>query len=296
MRVFVTGATGFIGSAVVRELLDAGHQVLGLARSDAGVQSLAAAGAQVHRGDLTDLASLRSGADSADAVIHTAFIHDWSRFKESCDVDRRAIETLGSVLAGTERPLVVSGGLARLDSDAPITEDNPAPPVLESFPRASEQTADSLAQRGVRTAVVRLPQVHNTAKQGLVTLLIALAREKGCSAYIGDGTNRWAAAHVLDVARLYRLVVEKGQPGGRYIAVAEEGVPTRDIAAAIGRGLELPLVSLTPDKAPAHFGFLAAFAGRNLTASSVLTQQRLGWHPTGPGLIADLENMNSIAG
>ena len=292
MRVFITGATGFIGSAVVRELLDANHQVLGLARSDAGAQSLSAAGAEVHRGDITDLESLRSGAANADAVIHTAFIHDFSKFKEVCEVDKKAIETLGAVLQGSDRPLIVTSGLAGLVNGRAATEQDPAPPVGDSYPRASEQTAAALAERGVRTLIVRLPQVHDTAKQGLVSYAIAIDREKGTSAYIGEGRNRWAAVHVLDAARLYRLALEKGEPGARYHAVAEEGVTLRDIAEAIGRGLKVPVVSVTPEQAPAHFGWLAGFATWDLTGSSEFTQQKLGWHPTGPTLITDLDNMS----
>jgi len=291
MRVFLTGATGFIGSALVRELLDAGHQVLGFARSERGAKSLIDAGAEVHRGDLEDLESLRSGAAAAEAVIHTAFLHDFSRFQEVCEIDRRAIEALGSALAGSDRPLIVTGGLARLASGRPATEQDSVSPVSNSYPRASEHAAAALAERGVHTSVVRLPQVHNAVKQGLVSYAISVAREKGVSAYIGDGQNRWAAVHVLDAARLYRLVLEKGEPGARYHAVAEEGVRFRDIAEVIGRGLKAPVVSLTPEKAAAHFGWLAGFAGWDLTGSSELTQQWLGWRPSGPGMIADLENM-----
>lgn len=291
MRVFVTGATGFIGSAVVPELIHAGHQVLGLARSEASAKSLLAAGAQVQRGDLEDLESLRSGAAAADGVIHLAFIHDFSKFKENCEIDGRAIDALGSALAGSDRPLIVTSGTA--GTAAPgrlVTEDMPAPnpPPL---PRVSEQMALSMASRGVRVSVMRLPQIHDTVKQGLVTYAIALAREKGVSAYVGDGRNRWPAAHVLDTARLYRLALEKQEAGARYHAVAEEGVPVRDIAEVIGRGLKVPVVAMSPEEAAAHFGWLAMFAGLDLPASSAQTQERLGWNPTGPGLIADLENM-----
>ena len=291
MRVFVTGATGFIGSAIVPELIGAGHQVLGLARSDAGAQSLAAAGTQVHRGDLEDLESLRSGAANADAVIHTAFRHDWSRFAESCELDKRAIEALGSVLEGSERPLLVTGGLAALAQGRPATEDDPPVPVSASYPRASEAAAAALESRGVNVSVVRLPQVHNRVKQGLITYLAALAREKGVSAHIGEGLNRWAAVHVLDAARLYRLALEKHEAGARYHAVAEEGVPLRDIAEAIGRGLKAPVVALPAEEAAAHFGFLAMFAGMDLRGSSAQTREKLGWNPTGPALLTDLENM-----
>jgi nucleoside-diphosphate-sugar epimerase len=294
MRIFVTGATGFIGSALVRELLDAGHQVLGLARSDAGAKSLIAAGAQVQRGDLEDLESLRSGAAASDGVIHTAFIHDFSRFEAVCEVDRCAIEALGSALAGSDRPLIVtSGTAAAFTPGRPSTEeDAPNSPM----PRvASEHAAASVAAKGVRVSVMRLPQVHDPVKQGLVTYLIDIAREKGISAYIGDGINRWPAVHRLDAAHLYRLALEKGAENGawdaRYNAVAEEGVPLRKIAEAIGRGLNVPVVSKSPEEAGAHFGWLGFFAGHDIPASSALTQQRLGWRPTGPGLIADLNAM-----
>ncbi|MGC2161545.1 MAG: SDR family oxidoreductase [Silvibacterium sp.] len=292
MRIFVTGATGFIGSALVPELISAGHQVLGLTRSDAGAESLLAAGAQVHRGHLEDLESLRSGAAQSDAVIHTAFIHDFSKFLENCEIDKRAIEALGSALEGSDRPLLVTSGLGLLARGRAATEDDmPPPPNPATYPRLSEAAGDALLARGINVSVMRLPQVHNTVKQGLVTYSIAAARQKGVSAYIGDGLNRWAAVHVLDAARLYRLAIEKAEPGARYHAVAEEGVSARDIADAIGRGLKVPIVSMTPEEAAGHFGWLAMFAGLDIVASSAKTQQRMGWHPTGPGLIADLEQM-----
>jgi len=290
MRVFVTGATGFIGIHVVKELINAGHDVLGLARSEAGAKSLAAVGAKVQRGSLEDLDSLRGGAAAAGGVIHLAFIHDFSKFKENCEIDRRAIEALGSALAGSERPLIVTSGLGFISPGRLATEDMDVQ-LNPSYPRVSEQTALSLVPKGVRASVVRLPQVHDTVRQGFVSLTIAVAREKGVSAYVGDGLNRWSAAHVLDVARLFRLALENKAAGARYHAVAEEGIALRDIAEVIGRGLKLPVVSLSPEKAMDHFGFLSGFVGVDLRASSAQTRQKLGWSPTGPGLIADLEQM-----
>jgi nucleoside-diphosphate-sugar epimerase len=294
MRVFVTGATGFIGSAIIPELINAGHQVLGLSRSDAGAKSLIAAGAEVQRGDLEDLESLRSGAAASDGVIHTAFIHDFSKFEAVSEIDRRAIEALGSAIAGSDRPLIVTSGTALAAPGRVATEeDRPA----AAIPRVSEQTADSVVAQGVRASVVRLPQVHDTVKQGLVSYLIAVAREKGVSAYVGNGLNRWPAVHVLDAAHLYRLALEKGSAkgsaGARYHAVAEEGVPLREIAEAIGRGLKVPVVSKSSEEAAGHFGWLAMFVGFDIPASSALTQERLGWRLTAklPGMISDLENM-----
>jgi nucleoside-diphosphate-sugar epimerase len=290
MRVFVTGATGFIGSRVVAELIGAGHQVLGLARSDAGAESLAAAGAQVQRGDLEDLESLRSGAAACDAVIHTAFRHDWSRFAESCELDKRAIEAIGAVLQGSSRAFIVSSGVG-VAQGRTSTEDDP-PLSSPSLPRVSEVTAVALMERGVHASVMRLPQVHDTVKQGLVTPLIAVARAKGVSAYVGEGHNRWAAAHVRDVASLYRLALEKGSARARYLAVAEDGVALKGIATAIGRGLNVPIISIAQEQAQEHFGFLGFFAGRDAPASSAKTRAELGWNPTGPSLLTDLANMN----
>ena len=296
MRVFVTGASGFIGSAIVEELVEAGHEVLGLTRSDAGARFLEGAGAQVHRGDLEDLESLRTGAAAADGVIHTAFNHDFSKFAANCEMDRQAIEVLGSVLAGSDRPFVVTAGLGLLTPGRVATEED-LPPAHPTFPRLSEQTAMAMAARGVRASVVRLPQVHDPDKQGLVTYLIDIARQKGVSAYMGDGLNRWPAVHRLDAAHLYRLALEKGTAEGRYHAVAEEGVPLREIAEVIGRGLKVPVVVKSPEEAAEHFGFLGVFVSMDGPASSALTQERLGWRPTGrPGMIEDLNNATAFKG
>jgi nucleoside-diphosphate-sugar epimerase len=289
MRVFVTGATGFIGSAVVKELIGAGHHVLGLTRSEAGAKALQAAGAQPHPGDLEDMESLRSGAAASDAVIHTAFRHDWTRFAEACELDKHAIETIGAVLEGSSRPFLVSSGVGVAQGRA-ATEDDP-PLSSSALPRVSEATAVALLDRGIHSIVIRLPQVHDTVKQGLVTPLIAIARAKGVSAYIGEGQNRWPAAHISDVGRLYLLALEQGTAGARYHAVAEEGVPLKDIATAIGRGLNVPVVSIPQEQAQEHFGFLGVFAGRDPLTSSAQTRARLGWNPTGPSLLTDLGNM-----
>jgi nucleoside-diphosphate-sugar epimerase len=295
VRIFLTGATGFIGSALVPELIRGGHQVIGMTRSDEGARSLDAAGAEAHRGTLEDTESLKSGAAKADAVIHTAFDHDFSRFVENCEKDRRAIEALGSVLAGSDRPLLITSGTGiggaghgRLASEDVFDASHPNPRI------ASEMAGNKLLEAGVNVSVVRLPQVHDPYKQGLITPLVAIAREKGASAYVGDGRNRWPAGHVLDVARLYRLAVEKAEKGARYNAVGEEGVESREIAEALGRGLNLPVISIPAEKAAEHFGWMGMFVAMDMPASSALTQQRLGWHPTGPTLIADLNEMKFL--
>ena len=296
MRVFLTGATGFIGSRVLPELIAAGHQVLGLARSDAGARWLQEAGADVHRGTLEDPDSLAGGAAQADAVIHTAFDHDFSQFVANCQKDRRVIAAMGQVLAGSDRPLIITSGTGigspgpgRLATEDVVDWAHPVPRI------ASEQEGAEQGARGVSVAVMRLPQVHDTVRQGLITPLGELARAKGVSAYVGDGANRWPAAHVTDVARLYRLALERHEAGARYHAVAEEGMPLRRIAEAIGAGLGVPAVWLPPAAAPGHFGWRAGFAGLDLPASSAWTRERLGWQPAGPGLMADLGAMDYAA-
>ena len=292
MKVFVTGATGFIGSRIVPELIKAGHQVLGLTRSDAGAKSLIAAGAEAHLGNLEDLESLRAGAAKADGVIHCAFDHDFSNFVANCEKDRRAIEALGDALVGSKRPLVITSGTG-------MGSRGPGQLAIESVfdmhhpnPRSASETAgQALEKRGINVSVMRLPQVHDTFKQGLISPLIELAREKKLSAYLGDGSTRWPAAHVLDVAQLYRLVLEKAEPGSRYNAVAEEGISAREIAEVIGHGLKVPVKSMTAEEASAHFGWLSMFAGLDMAASSEQTRKVLGWKPTGAGLIADLKQM-----
>lgn len=294
MRVFVTGATGFIGSAIVQELLGAGHQVLGLARSEANAQALTAAGAAVHHGSLDDPDSLQRGAAAADGVIHTAFNHDFSAYEAAAQTDRQAIEALGQALAGSNRPLVVTSGLAGLSTDGrPGTEaDTPT-----ASPRVSEAAALALVGQGVRASVIRLSaSVHDKGDHGFVPTLIAIARAKREAAYVGEGLNRWPAVHRLDAARLYRLVLEQGRAGGRYHGVADEGIAMRDLAEIIGRHLGVPVVSKSVEEAPAHFGWMARFVGLDLPATSILTRQELGWLPSHPGLLADLEQGHYFGG
>ena len=289
MRVFVTGATGFIGSALVKELIRAGHQVLGLCRSEAKAPALAAAGAEVYSGSLDDLENLKAGAARCDAIVHLAFNHDFSTYAANCADDRRVIEALGAAIAGSDRPLIVTGGIISPTEDGPAASSDMVPRA------ASEEAGLALAAGGLNASVVRLPQVHDPVAQGLVTPVIAMAREKGVIAYIGEGANRWPAAHISDVARLYRLALEKATPGARWHAVGEEGVAMRDIAEAIGRRLQLPVKSITQEEAGDYFGWLAMFASLDMPASSALTRQKLGWEPTGPGLIADLERLQVAA-
>lgn len=292
MRVFVTGATGFVGSAVVQELIRAGHQVLGLARSEEGAQALIAAGAEVHRGDLEDLESLRSGAAASDGVIHTGFIHDFTRFKEMCEVDRRAIEALGAELAGSERPLIITSGIGMLFTPGRLATEEDMPLASSPNPRiASELAADAVAASGVRVSIVRLPpSVHGENDHGFIPILIGMAREKGVSVYKEEGHNRWPAVHRLDAAKLYRLALENATAGAiRYHAVGEEGIKFRDIAEAIGEGLNIRAVSKSPEQAAEHFSWFAHFAGMDCAASGRQTQEKLGWYPEQPGLIEDLD-------
>ena len=293
MRVFVTGATGFVGSALTKELIGAGHRVLGLCRSPDKAAALAAAGAEVHHGSLEDEASLKAGAALADGVVHLAFNHDFSQYMANCADDRRVIDVLGSALVGSDRPLLVTSGtgMASAGPGQMAIEDNPALGADVSPRAATEEAAAAVAAKGVNVGIVRLPQVHDTERQGLISPAIMAYREKGACVYVGDGSNRWAAAHISDVARLYRLAIEKGEPNAKYHAVGEEGVAMRPIAETIGRRLRLPVKSIPAEEAFAYFGWLGMFASLDMPASSALTQQKLGWKPTGPGLLADLEQL-----
>jgi nucleoside-diphosphate-sugar epimerase len=292
MKIFLTGATGFIGTRIIPELLDAGHTVLGLTRSEEGAKKLQAAGVEVHHGNIEDLDSLRKGAEKADGVIHCAMNHDFSQFVKNCEDDKNAIIAMGEVLVGSKRPFLVtsgtgvgSNGPGKLATEDQFDMEHPNPRI------GSELAGAAASEKGVSVSVIRLPQVHDTVKQGLVTYTIAIAREKGFTAYLGEGKNRWPAAHVNDVARLYRLALEKNVAGSRYNAVAEEGITAKEIAEVTAKGLKQEVKSLTLEEAKEYFGWMAMFAGMDLSASSKLTRERLGWTPTGPGLIADLEAM-----
>ena len=293
MRVFVTGATGFIGSYLVPQLIEAGHQVVGLCRSDAGAAALVRAGAEVCQGDVNDLDHLRTAAQAADGIIHLAFNHDFANMKQSSEHDRKVIETLGAVVSGSDRQLVITSGtgLVRSKGGGIALESDPHLTPAQ-FPRAAtEEAADALIESGARVVVVRLPQVHDTHKQGRVSLHVDLARKKGWVAYVGKGTNRVPAVHVSDAAQLFRLAFERGEAGAHYHAVAEEGIPMREIAEAIGGSLKLPVNSVMQNEATEYFGTLAQLAALDLAASGEFTKQKLAWTPSGPGLLDDLRRM-----
>ena len=295
MRVFLTGGTGFIGSFLVPELINAGHHVVALCRSDAGAEVLTRAGAEVFRGDVKQLERLRTAAESVDGVIHAAFKYDFSNLKQNSEDDRKVIQTLGEVLAGSDRPLLIASGtdLSRSKTGAPVVETDDHITSVEFSRAASEEAADVLIANGGRVIVMRLPQVHDTRMQGRVTYYIQTARQKGRVAYVGEGKNRWPAVHVSDVVRLFRLALEKGQAGARYNAVGEEGVAFRDIAETVAARLKIPVESIAREEAPEYFGWLAHLATSDLPASSVLTRQQLGWLPTGPDLLTDLRNLEA---
>jgi nucleoside-diphosphate-sugar epimerase len=294
MRVFLTGATGFIGSHLLPELIGAGHRVTGLCRSDAGAEALMRAGAEAFRGDVNDLDRLRSGAEPADGIIHAAFNHDFSNLKAHSENDRRVIETLGEVMAGSQRPLIITSGtgLLRSKTGCPALETDDCVTAAESPRAATEEAANVLIAHGIRVMVMRLPQVHDTRHQGRIALHIELARRKGRVAYVGAGKNRLPAAHISDVVRLYRLALENGRSGARYHAVAEDGVALRDIAESIGAGLKIPVESIAEDEAQEYFGWMAQLAMSDLAASGALTRQQLGWTPGGPDLLSDLRAMS----
>ena len=287
MKVFVTGASGFIGSAIVKELLAAGHEVTGLARSEESAKAISDAGAQVLKGSLYDLDSLKRGASESDGVIHTAFIHDFSQYAKSAEADKAAIEAIGNALAGSDRPFIVTGGILGLEKENGfITENIAAPP----FPRASEASAFALADNGVNTSVIRLPpSVHDNGDKGFIPMIINMARNKGASAYIGEGNNRWPAVHRLDAAHLFCLALEKAVKGSRYNATGDQGIPFRELAEVIGKNLNLPLVSVSPDKAADHFGWMAGFIAFDSPATAYKTREQLGWQPTHIGLIDDMQ-------
>ncbi|MFY1663507.1 SDR family oxidoreductase [Pseudomonas sp. Pseu.R1] len=289
MRVFLTGSTGFIGARVTRELLAAGHQVLGMTRSEEGAQALHRLGAQAHHGTLEDLASLQKGAEHCDAVIHTAFDHNFAHFADNCQKDARVITALGETLAGSTRPLIITSGTAMgATASEPLADEDHFDPHHTNPRVASELAGEALKQRGLNVVVMRLSQIHNPQRQGLVSYLIDLARQTGVSAYLGEGLNPWSAAHLADTAHLYRLALEHHQPGARYHATAEQHIAARDIAHVIGQGLGVPTVSLSEADAAAHFGWLSVFAGRDFSASNEKTRRRLGWTPEGPGLLEDV--------